>query len=80
MATPWIYYAPIAFSSVKTPSSFLMKAYLWFTNDGNASWTINGRQGPRQGTKPASGEITNPPSFYYYFYSCKKFGRQKLIH
>ena len=22
-----------------------MKAYLWSTNDGNASWTVNGRQG-----------------------------------
>ena len=25
-------------------SSALMKAYLWSTNDGNASWTINGSQ------------------------------------
>ena len=41
-----------------------MKAYLWSTNDGNASWTFNGRQRPWQGTKPASGKITNC-SFYY---------------
>ena len=26
-----------------------MKVYLGSTNNGNASWTINGRQGPRQG-------------------------------
>ena len=25
-----------------------MKAYLWCTNDGNASWTVNGRQAPRR--------------------------------
>ena len=43
-----------------------MKAYLWSTSDGNASWTVNGRQGPRQGTKPASGKIAN---FSYYYYS-----------
>ena len=46
-----------------------MKAYLWSTNEGNASWTVNGRQGSRQGTKPASGNITNCSSSYYY--SCK---------
>ena len=28
-----------------------MKAYLWSTNDGNASWTDFGREEPRQGTK-----------------------------
>ena len=26
-----------------------MKAYLWSTNNGNASWTVNGRQGTQQG-------------------------------
>ena len=36
-----------------------MNAYLWSTNNGNASWTLNGRQGPRQGKKPASGKIAN---------------------
>ena len=36
-----------------------MKAYLWSTNDGNAVWTVNGRQGPRQGKKPANGKIAN---------------------
>ena len=40
-------------------NSALMKAYLWSTNDGNDSWTINGSQGPRQGTKSASGKIAN---------------------
>ena len=34
-----------------------MKAYLWFANDGNASWTVNGRQGHWQGTKPVSSKI-----------------------
>ena len=33
-----------------------MEAYLWSTNDGNASWIINGRQAPKQGTKLASGK------------------------
>ena len=36
-----------------------MKAYLWSTNDGNATWTVNGRQGPQQGAKPASGKTMN---------------------
>ena len=36
-----------------------MKAYLWSTNDVNASWTVNGPQGPRQGTKPVNGKIAN---------------------
>ena len=40
-------------------SSVLKKAYLWSTNDGNASWTVNGRHRPRQGMKPASGKISN---------------------
>ena len=30
-----------------------MKAYLWSTNDGNVSWTVNRDQGPWQGTKLA---------------------------
>ena len=34
-----------------------MKAYRWSTNDGNAHWTVDGRQGPRQGTKLTSGKI-----------------------
>ena len=45
-----------------------MKADLWATNDGNASWTVNGRQGPRQGTKSASRKIANC-SYYYSYYS-----------
>ena len=45
-----------------------MKAYLWPNNDGNASWTVNGRQGPQQGTKPASGKTANCS---YYSYSHK---------
>ena len=50
-----------------------MKAYLWSTNDGNASWTVNGRQGPRQGTKPASGGIANCSSYSSSsYYSSRK--------
>ena len=62
----WIYYASITYISAKTWSSALMKAYLWSTKNGNASWIINQHQGPRQGTKPASGKITNCS-----YYSCK---------
>ena len=40
-----------------------MKAYVWSTNDGNASWTVNGS---RQGTKQASGKIENCSNYYYY--------------
>ena len=47
-----------------------MKAYLWSTNDGKATWTINGRQRSRQGTKPASGKIANF-SYSYSYYSRK---------
>ena len=47
-----------------------MKAYLWFANNGNASWTNNGRQGHWQGTKLASGKVTNC-SCYSYSYSHK---------
>ena len=47
-----------------------MKAYLWSTNVGNANWTVNGHQGPWQGTKLVSGKITNC-SYYSYYYSCK---------
>ena len=47
-----------------------MKVYLLSTNDGNAGWTVNGRQGPRHGTKPASGKIMNC-SYYFYSYSLK---------
>ena len=43
-----------------------MKAYLWSTNDDNASWIVNGRHGLWQGTKPASGKIANCfPSYSY---------------
>ena len=41
------------------PSSVLMKAYLWSTNDDDASWTVNGRQRRQQGMKPGSGKIAN---------------------
>ena len=50
-------------------SSALMKTSLWSTNDGNANWTVTGRQGPRQGTKPASGKIVN--CSYHSYYSRK---------
>ena len=66
----WIYYASIGYISAKTRSSALKKAYLWSTNDGNASWTVNGRQGPWQGTKPASGKIAI--CSYSYSYSRKE--------
>ena len=32
-----------------------MKACLWSTNDGNASWTVNERQKHWQGTKLENG-------------------------
>ena len=62
----WIYYASIAYISATTRRSALMNAYLWSTNDGNASWTVNRHQGPRQGMKPASGKIANYCSFSSY--------------
>ena len=52
-----------------------MKAFSWSTNDGNASWTVNGSQRPRQGTKPASGKIANCSSYYYSF---KSYSRKKI--
>ena len=62
----WIYYPSISCIAAKAQSSAFMKAYLMSTNGGNASWTVNGCQEPRQGTKPASGKIANSSS-----YSCK---------
>ena len=70
----WMYYAFITYISAKTRSSVLMKAYLWSTNNGNASLTVNGHQGSRQGTKTASGKIVNCSysySYYSYYYSRK---------
>ena len=59
--------------SAKIRSSALyMKADLWSTNDGNASWTINRRQGPGKGTKLASGEKKNTKCSYYY--------SRKIVH
>ena len=43
-----------------------MKAYLCSANDGNGSWIPSGRQGRRQGTKPASGKIANFLNSYSY--------------
>ena len=60
----WVYYASFSYISAKTHISALMNAYLWSTNNGNAIWTINGRQGPQQGTKHTSGKITD--CFYSY--------------
>ena len=72
-----IYYASIDYISRKTRSSSLMKAYLWSTNDANASWTVNGRQWPpQQGTKPASGKVVNFSSYS----SCKTFIPRQLNH
>ena len=48
-------------------------AYLWSTNNGQASWTINEYQRHWQGTKTASGKIANcfySSSSYYSSYSC----------
>ena len=63
-----MYYFSIAYISAKTQSSTLMKAYPWSTNDGNASWSVNGHQRPQQDTKPVSGKIANCS---YYSYSRK---------
>ena len=41
-----------------------MNAYLWCTNNVNASWTVNGHQGPWQSTKPAGGKIANCSAAY----------------
>ena len=56
-----------------------MKVYLWSNNNGNASWIITGRQGPRQGTKPESAKIVN---FFtpILLILVKMFISQKLIH
>ena len=54
----WIPYTSIAYISAKMWSSVLRKAYLWSTNDGSTSWTVNKRQAPRQGTKLESLKIT----------------------
>ena len=45
--------------SVKPWTSALTKVYLWYTDDGKVSWTINGHQRHQQGKKPVSGKITN---------------------
>ena len=47
-----MYYVSNACIFVKMGTSALMKAYVWSTNSGNASWTVN--QGHRQGMKPAN--------------------------
>ena len=56
-----------------------MKAYLWSTNDGNASWTVSGCQGHRQGTKPASGKIANFSSSFLILILVKTFVPRQLI-
>ena len=68
----WIYYTSIAHISVKTWISVLMNAYLWFINDGNASWSVYVGQRPRPGTKPANGNIANCSYF-------NKVGRTLLL-
>ena len=50
----WISCTSINYISATTWSSALTKACLWSTNNCNASWTVNGCQGPWQGMKPAS--------------------------
>ena len=44
MASPLDITTSIGYISAKMRSSALMKVYLWSTNDGNASWTVNGCQ------------------------------------
>ena len=48
--------------SAKTRSSALMKAYVWSTNDDNASCTVKGRQGPRL-ARYETGESQNRELF-----------------
>ena len=74
-----MYYTSIDYISAKTHCSALMKAYLWSTNDGDASWNVDGLQGPQQDTKPASGKIANCSYSYSSFYSRKTFVQQQLI-
>ena len=73
----WIYYVSINFISAKTRSLELMKAYLWSTNDGNASLTLNGRRGSLQGTKPAIGKIWN---YSYSYFNSRKKVRSAIAH
>ena len=42
-----MYYASSAYIFAKMQSSALMKPYVW-SNDGNASWTVNGHQASRK--------------------------------
>ena len=55
--------------SIHTGTLALTKVYIWFTNNGKASWTINTHQRYQQGTKPASGKIVNYFSSYSYTHS-----------
>ena len=59
-----------------------MKAYFCSTNDGNATcnWTVNGHQGPLQGTKPASQKIANCSYSYYYSYYSRKIVYSTTAH
>ena len=75
----YMYYASINYIFAKTWSSALLKAYLWSTNDNNASWTVNGHQGPRQGTKLARGKIANV-IIILLLILVKKFIPRQLIH
>ena len=64
--------------SVKMCTSTLLKVYLWSTNDGKASWTVNGRRRRWQGTNTASGKTLN--SYSSYSYSHTKYIPWQLSH
>ena len=63
-----MYYASNAYDSARMGTSALMMAYLWSTTDGNANWTVSGRQGHLQGMKPGSGKL-NRELFLLFFLS-----------
>ena len=49
-----MYYMLNTYISTKMWTSALTKANLWSTNDGKASWSINGRQTHQQGVMELS--------------------------
>ena len=58
----WIFYASIDYITDKMPSLALMKAYLWSTNDYNASWTVSVRKDP---ARYETGEWQNHKLFLF---------------
>ena len=87
MATPLnvLYYISNVYISIKTVgySTYEGLLHLWFANNGQASWTINGRQRYQQGTKPVSVKLANCSysySSFSYSYSHKEFIPQQHSH